>query len=180
MLIDLTLRGPTIHVGRYPTTLAILLDTGGHPTEPRGRPECGLFTGRDRTFRELEREVRCPEIVPEEDRGREPGYEPRLADSGVHLYLLDRPETQAQINQTLQYHYLAVTWENALDVAYSRAVVIGLTESGGTHMPEHQNLYPDEAPSWWLHIGGIGTIILDDYQPGYLTRTGTAQVLRPV
>jgi hypothetical protein len=126
-----------------------------------------------------ERNVLCAEIVPEEDRGREPDRDILFADSGVHLFLIDRPERQAQLNETLMYHYVAISFNAGSYIHYPVATEITLTESGGTHLEQDTDLCPDAPPSWWITVGGVGTITLDDYEPGFLTRS-TAQALRSV
>ncbi len=174
MLIDLSVPGrAVINPAGYPTTIAIYLDSG---FTDEHHPEVGLFCSEATN----PSGIRQPEIVPEADRGRHP-LEPTFQDTGMHLYLLDRPERLVGMNHVHHHHYLATTWKNSAYVTHPVTTEIVLIETGPSHVEDddlrrHLNI-PDLAGMWSLSFDNI-CLMLPDYEPGYLTRTPNVQLVK--
>jgi hypothetical protein len=168
VLIDLSSERTVIDPSRFAGTLAIQIDNGGTPVEPRGRPECGVFSGRGPGTNESEMERRQPEVVHDQD--------PDFAETGIHIYLIDRPERRAGLNTVYQHHYVAVTWRHHVYLSYAQPFEITLSERGPMHLEQDSDIVPDEPASWDVAIHGLGWIILPDYEPGHLAR-GRARLI---
>jgi hypothetical protein len=144
MLLDLSLR-TIIDPTEYPSTLAVRLSTDN-------RPECGVFSGENRYF------------SPDEECRPMPRFTPDLGggELGFYDYVIDRPVARATENQTLQYHYVAMGWDSGPYAQYPLVWLLVLQElSDGWDIsvsrPESKGF----------------TLILPDYQPGWIQRTGT-------
>ena len=144
MLIDLITR-PTIDPTIHPGTLVVRLQTDN-------RPECGVFAGRHADLTREEEGKPVPRILVG-------AYQ----DLGIFDFVVDRPEKRiAHENQILRYHYLVIGWDQSVFV-------------------EHQEIWhltlQELSDGWSLSInqpnsGGFN-LILPDYEPGWMTRTGT-------
>lgn len=151
MLLDLGLRfviNPTLYVG----TLAIRLETDN-------RPECGVWSGRHAGFTEEEGNQRMPRfhLVDESPMTATVDYD----SLGFYDFVIDRLEPRARENQLLQYHYVALGWDGGVYVQHPAVWTLTLTE---------------RTDGWDVSIGRPGwtglTLILPDYQPGWIQRTG--------
>ena len=139
----------TIDPAAYPLTLVIRLDTDN-------RPECGVRSGTHAGFdREEEMNQPMPRFNVPSDDGMEYG------NLGLYDFVIDRPERRAQEHQVLAYHYAIVGWDNSVYVQHQDIWRMTLNETQGgwdvaIHRPGSNGL----------------TLILPDYQPGWIQRTG--------
>lgn len=151
MLIDLGLRfivNPALYVG----TLAVRLNTDN-------RPECGVFSGVHDGFEEDEQNQPMPHFTLL-DGDSVMGATMNFDDLGMYDFIIDRPVSRAQEHQVRRYNYVVRGWNNG--VYY-----------------EHQDIWVlvlQEMTSGWdvgIHRPGMNgfTLILPDYQPGFLRRT---------
>jgi hypothetical protein len=161
MLLDLSLRF-VINPSLYEGTLAIRLETDN-------RPECGVFAGEHAAFPAEENHRAMPRFhqVLEPNQEAEGQSSPiDLAELGFYDFVVDRPESRAQLNQVLRYHYVVVGWTNGVYIQHQSVWTLTLCEFfSGWHVSISR-------PGWM----GLD-LVLPDYQPGWIQRTG-AQALR--
>ena len=143
MLIDLLTR-PTIDPTIHPGTLVVRIQTDN-------RPECGVFAGRHAGFTPDEEGKAMPRIGVG-----------AYCDLGIFDFVVDRPGRNAREHQILRYNYLVIGWDNAVYVQHQDIWHLTLQElSDGWSVSLNQP-----------NSGGF-TLILSDYEPGWMARTGT-------
>jgi hypothetical protein len=130
----------------------IIIDPGRFPTTLaiqlgtiEERPFYGVFSGRHDGFEPHEEEKLLPVVEK---------------DEFLTIYVVDRPDIKAPRNQCRRYHYVAIIWELGVYVDGPDSCLFTLEEhhrDNGSHC-------------WSVSFKHI-RLVLQDYEPGYLTRT---------
>lgn len=148
MLLDLGLR-LVVNPSEYVGTLAIRLTTDD-------LPGYGLRSGQHAGFQPGEGNQDVP-------RRPVPGLDHEEVYPGVWDYVIDLPR-RVQENQVLSYHYVAQGQGSGVYVQYPDIWLLQVTEASGSgwdvsiHRPGHFGF----------------TLILPDYEPGYLGRVAAS------
>ena len=140
----------------YCGTLAVRLQTDDEPG-------FGVLSGRNGGFgmdHEDEQNVWMPRFPPPPEEGEEQADQDTIRAAGMYDYVIDRPGRRTRPHQVLAYSYVVTGKGNGVYYDFPDVHVLTLIE---------------RQDSWHIHFGrphGQGfTLMLPDYEPGWLHRT---------